>query len=54
MRHIVIRSIMSLVWVVVAIASLVNGSALMALVYGVVGAAFGINAWKQYKELMNR
>lgn len=52
MRHIVIRSIMSLVWVAVAVYSLANGDKLMALTYGVIGVVFGINAWKQYKKHM--
>lgn len=51
MRHVVIRSIMSLIWVVVAIAGLVNGTGMISLVYAVVGVAFGLNAWKQYKKL---
>lgn len=51
MRHIVIRSIMALVWVGTAVASLVSGNTLMALVYGAIGVVFGLNAWKQYKKL---
>lgn len=51
MRHIVIRSIMSLVWVVAAIAGFAKGNLGLAIIYAIVGVAFGLNAWKQYKKL---
>lgn len=51
MRHIVIRSIMALVWVGASVAGFVNGNKGLAIVYAIVGVVFGLNAWKQYKKL---
>ena len=50
MRHIIIRSIMAIVWVVAAIASLATANYMMTLVYGVVAVAFGLNARKMYLQ----
>ncbi|MCQ2494625.1 MAG: hypothetical protein MJ104_08485 [Lachnospiraceae bacterium] len=50
MRHIIIRSIMAIVWVVAAIASIATANYMMTLVYGVVGVAFGLNARKMYLQ----
>lgn len=51
MRHIIIRSIMAIVWVVAAIASIANANYLMTLVFGVVGVAYGFNARKMYLQM---
>jgi len=51
MRHIIIRSIMAIIWIVVAAASLINGGGMLALVYVAVGVFFGINAIKMYKKM---
>lgn len=53
MRHIIIRSIMGLVWIVAAVAMAIQGQGTNAILPSVVGAAFlysAVSMWKKGKK----
>lgn len=53
MRHMVLRGLIALVWMVAAMVCLVSGNMQMAAVYGIVAVAYGISIWKN-RDNMNK
>lgn len=53
MRHMVLRGLIALVWMVAAMVCLVSGNIQMAAVYGIVAVAYGISIWKN-RDNMNK
>ena len=53
MRHVYIRGILALIWLVAAIVSGLSGNLEWAGLYVLMGAAFGYSAWASWKKEKN-
>ena len=53
MRHIIVRSIMGLIWIIAGIIGMVNGHAENCFLSLIVGAAFIISAVSMWKKNRN-
>ena len=53
MRHVIIRSILALIWLAEAIANGVSGNLEMAALYVLMGGAFGYSAYASWKKEKN-
>ena len=53
MRHVYIRGILALIWLVAAIVSGVSGNMEMAALYVLMGGAFGYSAYTSWKKEKN-
>ncbi len=53
MRHVYIRGILALIWLVAAIVSGASGNLEWAGLYVLMGAAFGYSAWASWKREKN-
>ncbi len=53
MRHVYVRGILALIWLVAAIVSGVSGNMEMATLYVLMGGAFGYSAYASWKKANN-
>lgn len=53
MRHVYVRGILALIWLVAAIVSGVSGNREMAALYVLMGGAFGYSAYVSWKKGKN-
>lgn len=53
MRHVYIRSILALIWLMTAIVSGLSGNLVMAALYVIIGGVFFYSAYSTWKREMN-